>query len=102
MPISWARTQISWSMEVLSLLIVFPVAAFLIAAVFGAAAFARKRAVAGVVGVVWLAYGLYENLMYSRILCSGECDIRIDLLIIYPVLLCATIAGVVSAARRRH
>ena len=30
--------------------------------------------------------------MYLRVLCMGECNIRIDLLLIYPLLLIASIA----------
>jgi hypothetical protein len=35
----------------------------------------------------WGLYAVYEYLMHERILCSGECNIRIDLLLIYPLLL---------------
>lgn len=38
------------------------------------------------IGMIWLLYVLYEYGMKLRILCSGECNIRIDLLIIYPIL----------------
>jgi hypothetical protein len=38
------------------------------------------------VGIVWLLYAVYETGMKRRWLCSGECNIRIDLLVIYPVL----------------
>lgn len=36
--------------------------------------------------MIWLAYVIYEYGMKLRILCSGECNIRIDLLLIYPIL----------------
>lgn len=46
------------------------------------------------VGVVWLLYAVYETGMQQRWLCSGECNIRVDLLVIYPVLvLGAVVAG---------
>ena len=32
------------------------------------------------------AYCVYEYLMYARVLCSGECNIRVDLLLAYPAL----------------
>lgn len=35
---------------------------------------------------LWLVYTIYEGLMQGRVLCSGECNIRIDLLLIFPVL----------------
>ncbi|MGH7463155.1 MAG: hypothetical protein ACREMA_19275, partial [Longimicrobiales bacterium] len=41
-------------------------------------------------GIAWLACGAYESLMQARILCSGECTIRVDLLLIYPALLVLT------------
>jgi formate hydrogenlyase subunit 3/multisubunit Na+/H+ antiporter MnhD subunit len=65
---------------------------------------AHRRVAAGV-GVVWLLYALYEFGMKQRWLCSGECNIRIDLLAIYPVLLIALVAAAVSllrAAAGRH
>jgi hypothetical protein len=52
-----------------------------------------------VAGASWLVYSLYELGMYARILCSGECNIRIDLLVIHPLLLVATLIGVVSVIR---
>ena len=37
-------------------------------------------------GLFWLVYFLYESGMNLRILCSGECNIRIDLLLLHPTL----------------
>jgi hypothetical protein len=59
--------------------------------------FARRRSVLGA-ALAWLLYGLYEYGIKSQILCSGECNIRIDLLVIYPVLLLVSIIGVLAAA----
>lgn len=89
-------------MELFALLIIFPIAALLIAATFAAIAYVRKRKLVAVVAGLWLLYGIYESLMYARILCSGECNIRIDLLVIYPVLIVATVAGIVGALWRRR
>jgi hypothetical protein len=58
----------------------------------------RHRTAVGV-GVVWLLYALYETGMQRRWLCSGECNIRIDLLVIYPTLLIGVVAAVVSILR---
>jgi hypothetical protein len=55
-----------------------------------------RRIVLGA-GIAWLLYGLYELGMQARILCSGECNIRIDLLVIHPLLLVLTLVGVVNA-----
>ena len=53
-----------------------------------------------VLALLWLAYSGYEYLMYKRVLCSGECNIRVDLLLIYPGLLGSTLAVVIAAAIR--
>jgi hypothetical protein len=58
----------------------------------------RHRTPAGV-GVVWLLYALYETAMQQRWLCSGECNIRIDLLVIFPALLIGLVAAGVSLLR---
>jgi hypothetical protein len=60
-----------------------------------------RRGTAVTAGVVWLLYALYETGMQKRWLCSGECNIRVDLLLLYPLLLLSLIAGIVSLVRRR-
>jgi hypothetical protein len=62
---------------------------------------ARRRLVL-VVGVVWLLYAAYETGMQRRWLCSGECNIRVDLLLIYPVLLIGLVLATVSLIRARR
>ncbi len=52
----------------------------------------RKKAVLAA-AVLWLCYVPYEYGMKLRILCSGECNIRVDLLLIYPLLVCASCAA---------
>ena len=51
--------------------------------------------------VLWLAYGTYEALMHYRVLCAQDCNIRIDLLAIYPLLLGVTLYGLIHALQRR-
>ena len=46
-----------------------------------------------VTGILWLLYFPYELAMRYRILCTGECNIRVDLLLIYLILLIASIAA---------
>lgn len=57
----------------------------------------RRVAIGG--GMTWLIYGLYEFGVKQRWLCSGECNIRIDLLVIYPILVIGLVAAVVSLVR---
>lgn len=44
----------------------------------------------------WLLYLPYEYSLKLRILCTGECNIRIDLLVLYPALVFISAAGVVA------
>ena len=56
----------------------------------------RGRGVAVATGIVWLLYAVYETGMKQRWLCTGECNIRVDLLLVYPILLVLTVVSVVS------
>ena len=49
--------------------------------------FSMKRRSVLLVCIVLAVYAVYEFFMFKRVLCSGECNIRVDLLLIYPVLL---------------
>jgi hypothetical protein len=53
--------------------------------------------------VAWLLYAPYEFLMHARVLCTGECNIRVDLLLVWPLLALLTLAIPlrVLLARRR-
>ncbi len=59
----------------------------------------RGRGAAVAAGLTWLLYAVYETGMKQRWWCSGECNIRIDLLLVYPILLVLTVVGVVSVLR---
>lgn len=50
-------------------------------------------------GAAWILYFLYEMGMKARLLCSGECNIRVDLLLIYPALAVLTMAALVTGLR---
>jgi hypothetical protein len=62
----------------------------------------RGRRTAVVVGVIWLLYAAYETAMRLRWLCTGECNIRVDLLLIYPLLLATTVVAIVNLLRTRR
>ena len=49
----------------------------------------------------WFCYLPYEWGMKLRILCSGECNIRVDLLLIYPVLLLVSLAAIFMFLRNQ-
>ena len=64
------------------------------------------RKLPAVAASAWLLYAIYEYAMQQRWLCTGECDIRIDLPLLYPVLLLTSVAAgivaLVGIARRRR
>jgi hypothetical protein len=77
----------------------WPLAALIPAALFGLGFFWKRRALVGTVAILWLGYAIYESLMKARVLCSGECNIRVDLLLITPLLWILSIAAVVQLVR---
>jgi len=56
---------------------------------------------AAAAAIVWAGYAGYEYLMFARILCTGECNIRIDLLLIYPLLFLISLLAVILGIRAR-
>jgi hypothetical protein len=60
-----------------------------------------RRPVIILAGITWLLYGAYEMGMQLRWLCSGECNIRVDLLLIYPALALVSLLGVIGLLRGR-
>jgi len=69
---------------------------------FGVLAARRRRVVGWVAAAAWLLYAAYEAAMSRRFLCSGECDIRVDLLLLYPALLLISLAAALLGRRRRR
>ena len=55
------------------------------------------RRVVAVAAGAWLLYAAYEYTLYLRWLCSGECNIRVDLLLLYPVLLLVSLVAAIVA-----
>lgn len=92
-------------MEILTLMAIFIqypwLAAFIGVILVGLGKW-RRRQTAVVAGGIWLLYAAYESAMRLRWLCSGECNIRVDLLLIYPFLLATTLVGIVSLLRARR
>jgi len=75
------------------LLIKYPWIVFLVAGGFAVLGRWRGARSAWVAAALCLVYGVYEYLVYARALCSGERNIRVDLLLIYPALLVAMIVA---------
>jgi hypothetical protein len=79
----------------------WPLAALVPASLLGVAYVFRSRRLLLITALLWLGYAIYESLMKARVLCSGECNIRVDLLVISPVLWILTIAAIVQFIRTR-
>ena len=81
-------------------MVAYPWIAYAIAGAFALLWAWRRTRSAAVATLLWLAYAVYETLMAMRILCSGDCNIRVDLLLAYPVLLAASLVALWRAFRR--
>ena len=55
-----------------------------------------------VAALAWLTYCLYESAMRARWFCSGECNIRVDLLLIFPLLAILSVIAIVILFRGRR
>ena len=80
----------------LAIFVAYPLGAVLVGAIFLVLYrhAARRRLL--VTGVVWILYAAYEYGMKQRILCSGECNIRVDLLLLYPLLFLLSTLALIS------
>jgi hypothetical protein len=79
--------------------VAYPVAAALVGGLFLVLARRTPRRIGRGMAVAWLLYAVYETSMQQRWLCSGECNIRIDLFLIAPLLLLGSLATAVRAWR---
>lgn len=80
----------------LGMFIVWPWLALIPAIAFGVMFFRRRRGVILLTTLGWLAYFPYELAMKLRVLCTGECNIRVDLLLFYPLLLGLSVAALIA------
>ena len=74
-----------------------PWLALLPAALFLGVYRVSRRTLPAVAASAWLLYACYEYAIQRRWLCTGECDIRIDLLLLYPLLLLTSLAAAIVA-----
>lgn len=86
-----------------NLFIVQPWLALLPALVFAGLWLWSRSRTALAAAVLWALYGAWEWSIHAGYACDGGCDIRVDLLLIAPLLLLVSAAGVVRAIvdRRR-
>ena len=71
-------------------MILFVIAAGMMAAIHLAAGWQRPRLAVIVSGILWLLYAVYERLVATGVLCDANCNIRVDLVFFIPILGLAT------------
>ena len=77
-----------------------PLLAILPAAFLACSALVARERILWIAAAAWLTYGLYELGNSSGLLCSGDCNIRADLLFIAPVLLIMSFYALASSLWR--
>ena len=68
----------------------FVIAAGLMAVAHVVAALQRPRLAVIVSGILWALYAYYEHLIATGVLCDANCNIRVDLVLFFPILGLAT------------
>jgi hypothetical protein len=86
-------------LSVMAIFIQYPWLAALVGVLMLTLGRSRGRGAAVAAGITWLLYAVYETGMKQRWWCTGECNIRVDLLLAYPILLVVTVVGVVALLR---
>jgi hypothetical protein len=86
----------------MAILIEYPILALAPAVAFGLLFATRKAPLSLATAVAWMAYAIYEYGMDVRLLCTGECNIRVDLLLIYPMLVALSLASLAMFAASRN
>ena len=89
-------------MSLLAIFVQFPWLALVPALAFAFVGRQTGRGLPWIAATLWLLYAVYEMAMKRRILCSGECNIRVDLVLLYPVLLLLSLGAIVGAFRARR
>ena len=80
-------------------LITFPYIALLPVTLFVWLYLKTKSKLCRIAAGLWGLYAVYELGIKLGILCDANCNIRIDLLLIYPLLLLVSLLAIISATR---
>lgn len=86
----------------LGLFIAWPILALVPSTVFTVMYLHCRRLPILLAALAWMVYFAYEQAMKMRVLCSGECNIRVDLLLFYPLLLLVSILAVMAYLKARR
>jgi hypothetical protein len=71
-------------------MIIFAIAAVLMAVIHLVAGAQRPRPAVFVSAILWVLYAYYEHQVATGVLCEADCNIRVDLVFLLPVLGLAT------------
>ena len=69
----------------------FVIAAAMMAVILLVAAWQRPRPAVIVAAILWLLYAVYEYYIVTGVLCDANCNIRVDLVLFFPILAIATV-----------
>lgn len=69
---------------------------------FASEAVRRPRPGVIVAAIVWLLYAVYEFFIANGTLCDANCNIRVDLLLIWPLVGIASLFGIYSPGKWRR
>jgi uncharacterized membrane protein len=87
-------------MELLGIFVAYPWLALVVAGLLAVLWRRTRGKAAAWAALLWAGYAGYEYLMFARVLCSGECNIRVDLVLIYPLLLLVSVVAIIRGAHR--
>jgi len=72
---------------------VFVIAAGIMTVIHMVAGWQRPRWAVIVSGILWLLYAFWERQVATGVLCDADCNIRVDLVFIFPILGLATLSA---------
>jgi hypothetical protein len=82
-----------------TLMYLFAFTAGVVGLYFAVAAVQRPRPAKILAAVLWMAYAVYEYYVANGTLCDANCNIRVDLLLFFPVLAFASIVAAQTEPR---
>ena len=86
----------------INLLLEHPLLALVPSLGFFVLALSARRLTVALAAIAWALYAAYEEAMTLHVFCPRGCNIRLDLILIYPLLIALSIAGLVVGLRRRR
>jgi hypothetical protein len=86
----------------IDLLMEHPLLALVPALGFFVLAFYTRRLTVAFAAIGWTLYAAYEEAMTLHVFCPRGCNIRLDLILIYPLLIVLSIAGLIVGLRGRR